>query len=133
MEVLTRALTRLHQYNSAYYFYIWCRGIANNLWKDMLRQKKSQNCFFVDVDESIKAQSLASASMPSDRIEFSENMNAIKQVIANSNPAHKQILSLRYLEEKSYSEISDITKTKVASISSILSRTKQLLKAKLLR
>ena len=133
-EVLSKVFTKLHLYSGRWYLAVWIKAVAINTRRDALRKQQSQQSYhFIDIDDSRKVYGIESGTTADSRMICSDIMLAVQKVIENSNPSHIPILKLRYLEEKSYAEISSITKTKVASISSVLSRTKQKMKSKLFR
>jgi RNA polymerase sigma-70 factor (ECF subfamily) len=131
LEVMARALTRLSQFNPTYYLYVWLRGIATNLRRDQLREKARNKYYYEDVDSSRRAQLIASTNQPSDGIIINDHLNELKHILNQCNPSHRRICELRYLEQRTYSEIYKMTKVPIATVSSILSRVKQKLMRKM--
>jgi RNA polymerase sigma-70 factor (ECF subfamily) len=66
-------------------------------------------------------------------VEILENKELVEKVFSMMKPKYREILFLRYLENKSYEEISDILKKSVGTIGTLVARAKKNFKKELER
>jgi len=109
--------------------YTWLYRIMLNTFRKKLRRQKkflSLEQFETRSDESGAHLPLASdAPQPSETAERSEEAALVRKAINSLPPHHREVLVLRYLEEKSYEEVA---KTMECSVGTVKSRLHYALK-----
>jgi RNA polymerase sigma-70 factor (ECF subfamily) len=135
IEAFEKAFRNLASYSSSFAFSTWLFKIATNHGIDFLRtQKKRKKEVYIDSQDS-NSDFNASYSMPI--IEESNNPEEIivqeqkeellKSIIKRMSPDYRRILTMRYFEEYSYTEISEKLDIPIGTVKARLFRSRELL------
>jgi len=129
IETFSKAFKRLDQYTPQFAFSTWLFKIASNHSIDFIRKKRikaiSIDQGFSNVDgESyvipVKEESLD----PEESMQKDERVQRMRDVVEKLKPRYKRLVELRYFEEKSYEEISEILELPLGTVKAQLFRAR---------
>ncbi len=115
----------------------WLYRLASNSCLDLLRsQKRHPTISLVSQDEDGEEQTLDpmdSEPLPEDQIIWNEEQRQISQAMASLDVEQRQILTLRVVNDLSYSQIADILSIKEGTVKSRIARARENLRKKVLQ
>ncbi|MDO8240470.1 MAG: RNA polymerase sigma factor [Candidatus Moranbacteria bacterium] len=127
-NIFIKAYVNINSLKKEHKFSNWLYGIAHNECIDHWRRyKKHSNNISLEANDNLSAVLTSNEDLVRDIIDRGEadEMN----MILNKLPyKYKEILVLKYLEDKSYEEIGEILKKPVSTIGTMLRRAKIRLK-----
>jgi len=133
-ETLLRVYTHLPRYDGRFKFTTWLYRIATNICIDRLRKRKFVTSLDMDGtgwDDSAADfyERLASeAPTPEQALMRSETCNEVQRALGDLPPAYQTVLILRYVQELSLQEISDILHVPITTIKTRIHRGREALK-----
>ncbi|MBL4862871.1 MAG: sigma-70 family RNA polymerase sigma factor [Crocinitomicaceae bacterium] len=113
-ELFIRIMEKHHQFNPEKKFYTWMFTIASNMCKTNFRKPNHQS---LSVDNYQLNNSAHLNENCFDKVVFRK---ALKKAVANLEQHHRLTFVLRYMEELSIKEISEITETSEGTVKSRL-------------
>lgn len=134
-EAFIRAYMNIDSFDNRRKFSTWLYRIATNLTIDRIRKRKPD--YFLDAEikgtEGLDMYSqLASKDrLPGEEVESLELQRYIHQEIYGLPPKYRSIIILRYLEEFSLKEISDILDIPLGTVKTRIHRGREALRKKL--
>jgi RNA polymerase sigma-70 factor (ECF subfamily) len=134
-EVFLRAYVNIHSFDNNRNFSTWIYRIATNLTIDRLRKRKPD--YYLDAEIkgteglNMYSQLAASEYLPEDEVENLELKNYIHQEIASLPPIYRSIIILRYLEEFTLNQISEIMDIPLGTVKTRIHRGREALRKKL--
>lgn len=133
-EIFIKIYRNINDYDDSLIFSSWVYRIAHNYIIDWHRKNKKHISISLDDDESRLIHILEDENSKIDdqSIHDKENLDLIKKEIKNLPKDYQEILILKFFEDKSYDEISDILKISLSSVGVKINRAKKLLKQKIL-
>lgn len=131
-EIFIKVYKNLNAYNSDMSFSSWIYRIAHNHIIDWYRKEKKHEYISMDDTESGTLYSLAGEENSDKNSLTQEIKNEIGEIVNSLPQDYKEVIILRFFEEKTYEEISDIMKIPVNSVGVYISRAKNTMKKKLL-
>ncbi len=128
-EIFLKAYVNLNDFDHSFKFSTWIYSIARNHAIDFLRKNKRKlKADILDDGEIIKILR-ANDDLEKELFERIE-MKKIKEAINRLDFKYKEVLVLKFLEEKNYQEIMDIIKKPKGTVAALINRgRKQLLKS----
>lgn len=137
-ETFIRLYSHLHRYNEAYRLSTWLFRIANNLSIDRLR-RFHRNKKELSLDAGIQGteglalyDSISDHSpTPEQSILQNEVEERVKEAIMSLAPKYRSIMILKYIEDLSIQEISEIVGLPEATVKTRLHRGREALRKKL--
>lgn len=137
-ETFIRFYTHMHRYNEAYHLSTWLFRIANNLSIDRLRRfKKNKKELSLDAEihgsegialyDAIHDQS----PTPEQKAITNEVEIRVREAIESLAPKYRNIMLLKYIEDMSVQEISQIVDLPEATVKTRLHRGREALRKKL--
>lgn len=133
-QVFVRVWKHAARYQPSAKFTTWLMTITRNLVFNELRRRRRSQQVSMDADEgdTIRHQFVdEQAAAPSEEMLDSELHEAIDAAIASLPEAQRLAIVLRRYEGMPYEEISEVLKTSVPAVKSILFRARAELKARL--
>ncbi len=124
-EVFVKTYYNLRDFDSRLKFSSWIYRIAHNETISALRKKKVRPAELLDDESWLKIATKLDVQ------EFVENVllhEQIKHIIDRIDEKYRDVLILRFLEEKDYAEISDILKKPVNTVSTLINRARKIFK-----
>ncbi len=128
-ETFLRAYDRLSTFNPSYRFKTWLLAIANNLGVDTLRRRREVVEFNPEIHAHYPGSSDASA--PDTQVLEAERSKGVQEAIKTLPETYSVPLVLRYNEEMSYAEISEVLELTVPAVKSRLFRARNMLAERL--
>ncbi len=108
-EVLEEAFVRiyfnLHRYDPAYPFGPWAHKIAQNLFIDQARRKRTSP--WVEMDERSEQNTPSEALNPEERIISVQSSTQLNALLKEMPPHYRTMIELRFWHEYSYEEIAE--------------------------
>lgn len=130
----TKALKALADFDDQYAFSTWLFRIGQNSLTDLHRAQKG---VVVSLDDERLADTLRSVLLgrpaaglsPEEELIRKQRHKAVHEVIDQLKPHYRQLVELRYLQERSYDEISIQLDMPLGSVKAKLSRARGLLES----
>lgn len=127
-EIFIKIFVNLNDYDSDLKFSSWIYRIAHNETVSFFRKKNIRPSVLKVEDIEEFFDNLADDT---DFVELAKRRNdaqIIQEIIESIDKKYKEVLVLRFLEEKSYTEISDILKIPEGTVATLINRGKKELK-----
>ncbi|TVY03335.1 RNA polymerase sigma factor SigW [Cohnella terricola] len=134
-ETFLRVYRSLDRYDMNQKFSTWIYRIATNLCIDRLRKRKA--VYSLDAESTDREGLDGYAMLPSDdrtpesELLLSETQRIIHEAIATLPVKYKSVMILRYLQDLSLQEISDVLDMPVTTIKTRVHRGREFLRKKL--
>ena len=131
-EIFIKVYTKINSYNSNYSFSSWIYRIAHNHTIDYYKKNIKKETIDIQWDdENINFLDLLESDENIEKKVFSMELNKkIWEIINSLDIKYKEILILKFLEEKNYREISDILKIPEWTVATLINRAKKQFKQK---
>jgi RNA polymerase sigma-70 factor, ECF subfamily len=127
-EVFIAVYNKLYTYKGEYKFSTWLFKIARNKCVDYARKHKR----YIEVDLESAGDMVSREISPEQYIELSETKRALKSFIGELDDTDRQILILRYLNDKiTFNDISDILGINLSTVKTKYYRMLERLKSQL--
>ncbi|MGO4890572.1 RNA polymerase sigma factor SigW [Anaerobacillus sp. MEB173] len=134
-EAFLRAYTNIHSYDHNRKFSTWLFRIATNLSIDRLRKKKPDYYLDAEVDGTDGltgySQIAADQDLPEDQVVAYEMQEWIQNEILLLPPKYRSAIILKYIEDLSLKEISEILDIPVPTVKTRIHRGRESLRKKL--
>lgn len=131
-NIFIKAYVNIYSCKRGKKFSSWLYGIAHNEAIDYWRKnKRHMACDSLDDEDNNLLSTLRSEIDLSEQVLTEEKRMEFEKIINELPVKYKEALFLKYAEDKSYEEISEILRKPVPSIGTLIRRAKQLLKSKL--
>ena len=112
-ETFVKAYTALGDFRGDSSFFTWLYRIAINLSLNAVRKRQLVN--YVRENEIIN-RLFPSSDDPSRDVEFKETQSRLQEAISRLPEKQRAVFVMRYFDELSYEEISEVTKTSVGGL-----------------
>jgi RNA polymerase sigma-70 factor (ECF subfamily) len=134
-DVFIKIYRNINDYDDSLVFSSWIYRITHNHIIDWYRKNKKHISISLDDDESKLIHILQDENsiVDSQSLHDQENIILIKNEINKLPGDYQEVLILKFFEDKSYEEISDILKISISSVGVKINRAKKLLKQKILK
>ena len=134
-ETFLRVYTNLDKYDENYKFSPLIFRIATNLCIDRIRKKRADFSLDQswDTEDGIDYHSIIPSyeKSPEDEVISMEQHNQIQQAILGLPPKYRIIMTLRYIQDLSIQEISNIVNLSLATVKTRLHRGREYLRKQL--
>ena len=130
-ETFIKTYYNLNDFDQSLKFSSWIYRICHNQLIDAYRRSKArpQNINWEDGLDVIKG--LVSEADPAADLDRKYKQGEINKAIAALELKYREVLFLKFFEDRDYKEMSDILKKHMGTIASLLNRAKQKLEEKL--
>lgn len=127
-EIFLKAYQNINDFDESLKFSSWLYRIAHNhVISHWRRHKNESQVLSWDADDNFKNM-FESDDDPVKETDDKMTARRISQAMSLIRPEYKEVLLLRYMEYKDYSEIGDILKKPVGTIGTMILRAKKELK-----
>ena len=130
-ETFLKVYKNLNAFDNSLKFSSWLYRIAHNEIVSFYRKNKKEK-LTVSMETTLFSDGLPAVFNDtvdiSETIISDEKMLKIKEILFTLPPKYRDIIMLRYLEEKDYTEISDILKIPMGTVATQINRAKKKLK-----
>lgn len=137
-EVFLKALVNIHTFEwKGVSISSWLYRIASNEIVSYFRKKKYHPASLDELNEVIGFDPIDSNDLQEEiyaaeqEVERNHEFKKVQQALTHLATHYQEVIALRYFEEKSITEISDILQKKEGTIKSLLSRGTRLLREKM--
>ena len=125
-DVFVKVYRYLNDYDDSMGFSTWIYRITRNTVIDEIRKRKSRPAVFqLENEELLKV--LRSSLDIERELTASDSLNKIKKIIYGLPFNYREVLILRFLEEKDYSEIMDILELPKGTVAALISRGRKMI------
>jgi RNA polymerase sigma-70 factor (ECF subfamily) len=134
-EAFIRAYINIASFNINLKFSTWLYRIATNLCIDRIRKKKPD--FYLDAEVSgtdgltMYSQIPADTSLPEEDVENLELQETIQKEISRLPEKYRSVIVLKYIEELSLNEISEILDMPLGTVKTRIHRGREALRQQL--
>lgn len=129
-EIFVKIYRSLNDYDESLKFSSWIYRIAHNHVIDQFRKANSKLAT-TSLEENELSNFLRSAVNLEKEAAVKDCLNKVKAAIQELPVKYREILVLRFLEEKDYEEIMDILQKPKGTVATLINRGRALLKKKL--
>jgi RNA polymerase sigma-70 factor (ECF subfamily) len=126
-NIFIKVYVNIESFHKGQKFSSWLYGIAHNECIDYWRKNKKHTNISLDENTELAAV-LASSENIEQNLFVKEDALFVRKAIDQLPVKFKEVLVLRYLEDKDYQEISDILKKPVSTVGTLIHRAKEQLK-----
>lgn len=124
-EIFIKTYQNLNGFDTKLKFSSWIYRIAHNHVISNFRKTKARPVTLsLDEDENI-ARQIASSIDILKEVDQKLNAKVVAKVLARMDKKYKEILILKFLEEKDYTEISDILQKPIGTVGTLINRAKK--------
>ncbi|GAA5416982.1 ECF RNA polymerase sigma factor SigW [Paraliobacillus ryukyuensis] len=134
-ETFIRAYVNIHSYDEKRKFSTWLFRIATNVTIDRIRKKKPD--YFLDAEIKgtegldMYSQLAKEQPLPEEEVESFELQTYIQQQIMSLPTKYRSVIALRFVEEMSLAEISEILDIPLGTVKTRIHRGREALRKKL--
>lgn len=134
-EAFIRAYMNIHTYDTNRKFSTWLYRIATNLTIDRIRKKKPD--YYLDAEVAgtegltMYSQVAADVQLPEDELQSLELQEEIQQQILSLPDKYRSVIVLKYIDELSLKEISEILELPVGTVKTRIHRGREALRQQL--
>lgn len=128
IKTFSKAFEKIETYNPNFDFKTWLIAISKNTHIDQLRKQKNNLKAATEAEESVmKNTILDEAPTPEDYLIIKQNLEELLFHLKKMKPVYRNIIQLRFFQEKSYKEIAEELNEPINNIKVKLLRAKKLL------
>ena len=134
-EVFIKVYQNLNDFDQKLKFSSWIYRITHNIVIDNFRKIKARP-EIANLDEEINDRVLENIKSDfniSREIDIKYLRDVMEKVLKKIDRKYREVLVLRFFEDKSYEEISDILKKPMGTISTLINRAKKQFKAEFVK
>jgi len=128
IQSFSRAFDKIDSFKEEYNFKTWLIQISKNIHIDLLRKKnasiRSKTTTTVD-DDVYKI--IDDTPTPEDKLITEQNLAQLLRYIKQLKPHYQEVINLRYFQELSYKEISEVLDEPMSNVKVKLLRARKLL------
>jgi RNA polymerase sigma-70 factor (ECF subfamily) len=125
-EVFIKVYKNLNDYDDSLTFSTWIYHITRNTVIDEIRKKKARPMTTQLEAEDISKVFRSSLDIQKELID-AESLDKIRKIIHDLPLKYREVLILRFLEEKEYSEIMDILHLPKGTVAALISRGRKII------
>ncbi len=123
-EVFLKAYRNLNDYDPSLKFSSWIYRITHNEAMTFFRKVSRVPQVARDEDEVAAFENIVAEADPAAETEARMDAAALRAAIDRLDPKYRDVLILRFLEERTYEEISDILRKPPGTVATLISRAK---------
>jgi RNA polymerase sigma-70 factor (ECF subfamily) len=123
-NIFIKAYVYINSFEKDQKFSSWLYGIAHNECIDFWRKnKKHSACISLDANENLSSI-LASAENLPKQAEQNNDQEILRRALEGLPLKYREVLVLRFLDDKSYEDIAQILKKPVSTVGTLVRRAK---------
>ena len=127
-EAFLKAYVNLNDYDTARAFSPWIYRIAHNEAVNALRRRFTEPFTISGDDGQVLMDRILDGSDVQENIDAARRDEKLHAAIAQLDQRYRDVIMLRFLEDKSYEDISDILSVPMGTVATLVSRGKQRLR-----
>ena len=121
-EVFIKAYINLNDYDQSRPFGPWIYRIAHNEAISFLRRRNAESQTIAGDDALLILERLAGEDDPGAAWQRTRTEGEVRKALSQLDQRYRDVLILRYLEEKSYNDIADILQLPLGTVATLISR-----------
>ncbi len=121
-DIFIKAYVNLNDYDRSRPFAPWIYRIAHNEAVSHLRKQRAGFQAFDGEDMLLILERVADSDNPEDNLQNSRTQGDVRKALSQLDQRYRDVLVLRYLEEKSYDEIADILQLPPGTVATFIQR-----------
>lgn len=126
-DVFLKVYKNLHGYDSRLKFSSWIYRIAHNEAVNWLRKHTKYKKESIEQSEYLE-NVLSDGKNIAEELELKVSLEQAQQVISQLPDKYREVMILKFIEERSYEEISDILRKPVNTVGVLINRARKILK-----
>jgi RNA polymerase sigma-70 factor (ECF subfamily) len=130
-DIFLKVYLNLNDFNLDLQFSSWLYRIAHNQTISQFRKNQVRPELYSSPLDEHGFEALSSDLSLEKELDLKLLQEHLKEALLSLNPEQREIIVLKFFEERSYQEISDILKKPTGSVASLLNRAKKALLKKL--
>lgn len=131
-EVFIKVYKNLNEFDNSFPFSSWIYRITHNYIIDYFRKtSKIEKLQLDDESYSLIIENIRSDKEPTSELDNKELKNILNKALFNIKREYREVFILKFLDEKSYEEISDILKIPNWTVGTLINRAKSQLREEL--
>ena len=124
-EVFIKIYQNLNDFDASLKFSSWAYRIAHNMTINHYRKKQARpQSVFLDPENDF-LENIASELNLEQEVDLEFLRENINKILNDLRQEYREILVLKFLEQKSYKEISDILKKPIGTVGTLVNRAKK--------
>ncbi|ATA93411.1 RNA polymerase sigma factor [Capnocytophaga canimorsus] len=127
IQTFAKAFDKINTYNEEFSFKTWLIAISKNVHVDMIRDRKRSLLHTFRPEENEVITIADETPTVEDRLIIEQNLHRLLICIKQLKEPYRTVIQLRYLQEKSYKEIAEITANTLSNVKVVLLRAKKML------
>ncbi len=127
-EVFLKAYVNLNDYDPARLFSPWIYRITHNEAISLLRKRRVESQLISGEDGLLLLERLWDGTDAQRDLDAAHVEEKLRAAIAGLDRKYREVIVLRYLEEKTYDDIADILHLPMGTVATLVSRSKQRLR-----
>jgi RNA polymerase sigma-70 factor (ECF subfamily) len=131
-EAFIKVYQNLNAFNDDYKFSTWIYQITRNTVIDAIR-KKHVRPYSINLENEEILDFFASSIDMERELLTKSDLKEVKRIISELPEKYREVMTLKFLEEKSYEEIMDIVKKPKGTVASLINRGKKIVKKETLK
>jgi len=126
-EVFLKVFKNLYSFNPQLKFSSWIYRIAHNETVNWLKKNSRYKKESLDENDYL-VDTIHDDTDMIKQLDLKSDLTKINQVIAKLPEKYREVIILKFLEEKSYEEISDILKKPISTIGVLINRARKIIR-----
>jgi RNA polymerase sigma-70 factor (ECF subfamily) len=127
-EVFIKAYVNLNDYDQKRRFSPWIFRIAHNEAMSLHRRKRTEPQLISGEEGLLILERMTEATDVQKNLDVARNEDRLRAAIAGLSRRYRDVIILRYLEERDYEDIADILQLPIGTVATLVSRGKQRLR-----
>ena len=127
-EIFVKTFVHLNDYDHSLQFSSWIYRIAHNEIVSYFRKEKSRPSVLKRSEDSFLFENIADDVGLTDHNSQRHSVLEIQSAVSRLEPKYRDIIVLKFFEEKSYEEISDILQIPQGTVATLINRAKKKIK-----
>ena len=127
-EIFVKTFVHLNDYDHSLQFSSWIYRIAHNEIVSYFRKEKSRPSVLKRSEDSFLFENIADDVGLTDHNSQRHSVLEIQSALSRLEPKYRDIIVLKFFEEKSYEEISDILQIPQGTVATLINRAKKKIK-----
>ena len=127
-EIFIKTFVHLNDYDHSLQFSSWIYRIAHNETVSYFRKERSQPGVLAREEDFFLFETISDDAGRNDQHEQRHTVLEIKSAVNRLESKYRDVIVLKFFEEKSYEEISDILQIPQGTVATLISRAKKKIK-----
>jgi RNA polymerase sigma-70 factor (ECF subfamily) len=128
-EIFVKTFVHLNDYDHSLQFSSWIYRIAHNETVSYFRKERSRPSVLTRAEDFFLFENIADEAGLIDQKSQRHSVMEIQSAVSRLEPRYRDIIVLKFFEEKSYEEISDILQIPQGTVATLINRAKKKIKS----